>query len=295
MDYLVVLFWSLLGSILSLVGGLILLKSSSKQSSFIRYAMPFGAGAMLAAAMLGMLPEASHTLGLQNTMLWVLAGFIVFFGLERALSWFHHHHHHGDEDAAKDKAQISLIVAGDTLHNAIDGVALGAAFVISPAAGFGGALAILAHELPQEISAFGILLAKGMKPKRVITINVLSALATGATALLTFSLGSVSGIDVGPLLALAAGFFLYIAAADIIPDIHERPHSEAAPQIALLLLGVAIVASVLLSMPHDHSHGEHEYNHESHSHSREGQSGDSNESDHGHDHDDDEGHSDHSH
>lgn len=289
MDYLVVLFWSLVGSILSLAGGIILLKSSKKRATFIRFAMPFGAGAMLAAAMLGMLPEATHTLGVEATMPWVLGGFIAFFVLERALSWFHHHHHHGEEDQARDKAHTWLIVAGDTLHNAIDGVALGAAFVVSPGAGIGAALAILAHEVPQEISDFGLLLAKGMKPRRVVIVNIISALATVVTALLTYALGSASGFDVGPLLALAAGFFLYIAAADIIPDIHERPHKEAGQQITLLLLGVAIVASVIMSMPHDHSHGEHLHDH-----------GLSHESSHGHteerdDHDHEEHHDDHSH
>lgn len=272
MDYLVVLFWSLVGSILSLAGGIVLLKAGSKRKDFIRYAMPFGAGAMLTAALLGMLPEAAHSLGLESTMPWVLGGFIIFFILERALSWFHHHHHHGEEDAAKDKAHTWLIVAGDTLHNAIDGVALGAAFAVSPGAGIGVALAILAHEVPQEISDFGILLAKGMKPRRVIIVNIFSALATVVTALITYSLGSASGFDVGPLLALAAGFFLYIAAADIIPDIHERPHKEAGGQISLLLFGVVFVAAVIYSMPHDHGvetdshdHG-HSYIHESRDH-----------------------------
>lgn len=266
MDYLVVLFWSLVGSILSLAGGIILLKSSKKRQVFVRFAMPFGAGAMLAAALLGMLPEAAHSIGFESALPWVLGGFIAFFALERGLSWFHHHHQHDEGDKARDKAQASLIVTGDTLHNAIDGVALGAAFAVNPAAGIGTALAILAHEVPQEVSDFGILLAKGMKPKRVILVNILSALATVVAAMITYALGSQMGLEVSPLLALAAGFFLYVAASDIIPDIHERPHSEAGVQIALLLTGVAIVAGVIYSMPHDHS-GEVGAGHEVHSHS----------------------------
>ncbi len=266
MDYLLVLFWSLIGSVFSLVGGILLVKTSKKRQIFVRYALPFGAGAMLAAAFLGLLPEALEGQAVHSAVLWVLLGFLIFFVLKRGLGWFHHHHHHHDVHGAKDKTHTSLVIVGDTLHNAIDGVALGAAFLINPAAGIGTALAIAFHEIPQEIGDFGILLAKGMKAKKVILFNILSALATVVMALVTFWLGGAIDLNVAPLLALAAGFFIYIAAADIIPDIHERPYKEAPAQVALLLIGVAVIGGVLLASPHDHGHDEHD--HQSHLESR---------------------------
>ena len=267
MDVLVVLFWSLIGSVLSLVGGVILLKVSSKRDILLRYAMPFGAGAMLTAALIGMLPEATHSLGIEAAAPWVLGGFVIFFILERGLGWFHHHHHHHHhygEHTVRNRSHTSLIIIGDTLHNAIDGVALGAAFVIGPEAGIGVALAVLAHEVPQEIGDFGLLLAKGMRPSRVLLVSFISALATVATALITYLLGSSADFDVAPLLAIAAGLFLYVAAADIVPDIHERPHAEAPSQIILFLAGVVVVGAVIIGIPHGHDGGysDHEYHQE---------------------------------
>ena len=254
MDVLYVVVWSLVGSVVSLVGGVLLAEKKKKREHFVRYALPFGAGALLAAAFLGLLPEAVHTQEPNVAAGWMLGGFLVFFVLERGLSWFHHHHHDHETEEARDKTHTSLVIVGDTLHNAIDGVAIGAAFLVSPAAGVGTALAVALHEIPQEVGDFGILLAKGMSRRRVILVNVLSALATVVTALLTYLLGTALVVDVSPLLAVAAGLFIYIAAADIIPDIHERPHHEATVQSALLLLGVAVIGGMILMTAHDHSH-----------------------------------------
>ena len=253
MDVLYVVVWSLVGSVVSLVGGVLLAGVSKKREHFVRYALPFGAGALLAAAFLGLLPEALHTQDANTTAIWMLGGFLAFFVLERGLSWFHHHHQDHTTEVARDKTHTSLVIVGDTLHNAIDGVAIGAAFLVSPAAGVGTAMAVALHEIPQEVGDFGILLAKGMARSRVILVNVLSALATVVTALVTYVLGIAFVVDVSPLLAVAAGFFVYVAAADIIPDIHERPHHEATVQSALLLLGVVVIGGMILMTTHDHS------------------------------------------
>lgn len=257
MEYFTVLLWSLIGSVVSLMGGLLLAKSTNKRAVFVRYAMPFGAGALLAAAFLGVLPESIEGSSVHVAMLWALGGFLGFFVLERLLGWFHHHHHDDGDVSAKDKTHVTLVIIGDTLHNAIDGVAIGAAFLVSPVAGIGTALAVAAHEIPQEIGDFGILLGKGMKTKRVVLVNMFSALATVVTAMLTFWLGMQVQVDVAPLLALAAGFFIYIAAADIIPDIHERPQAEGRVQSLLLLVGVVVIGAVIALTPHDH-HDAHE-------------------------------------
>lgn len=232
-----------------------LIRSTKKQESFIKVAMPFGAGALLAAAFFGLIPEAMHKIDSEVALLWVLFGFLAFFTLERGLSWFHHHHH-DDVYGSKNQTHSTLVVIGDTLHNAIDGVALGAAFLVSPVAGIGAAIAIAAHEIPQEIGDFGILLSKGMKPKNVIIVNTLSALVTVIAAMSTFTFGQSGVLDVSIFLAIAAGFFIYVAAADIIPDIHERPQKEALLQITMLILGVFVIGYVLNSTEHSHSHPE---------------------------------------
>ncbi|HEY0965139.1 MAG TPA: ZIP family metal transporter [Candidatus Saccharimonadales bacterium] len=276
MDYLVVLFWTLVGSVFSLIGGIALVSNKILRDKAIKYGMPFGAGALLAAAFLGVLPEAVEGIGIHQTVWYVLGGFLGFFVLERLLSWFHHHesHHHEHAHGKRNETHQWLVIVGDTLHNAIDGVAIGAAFLVNPAAGIGTALAVAAHEIPQEIGDFGILLGKGMKPRKVILVNLLSALATVVTALATFALGDAMNLDPTPLLAVAAGFFIYIAASDIIPDIHEKSRREGNVQAAILLLGVAVLAVVIQLTPHSHGHEnemiDHDGTHEEMLHEHEG-------------------------
>ena len=257
MDYLIVLFWALVGSVFSLIGGVALLGNEVLRKQAIRYGLPFGAGALLAAAFLGVLPEALETSDVHTALAYALGGFLGFFLLERLLGWFHHHehHHHDSAHGKRDKTHQWLVVIGDTLHNAIDGVALGAAFLVSPAAGIGTAIAVAAHEIPQEIGDFGILLGKGMRPRRVLLVNLISALATVATALATFALGSADGFDPAPLLAIAGGFFIYIAASDIIPDIHEKPRGEGNLQALMLIIGVVVIGIVVQATPHQHDSG----------------------------------------
>lgn len=254
MDYLTVLFWSLLGSLFSLIGGLAMLRFVRNRDRIIRYALPFGAGSLVAVAFLSLIPEAVEKSDIHTTVFWMLGGFLGFFVLERLLGWFHHHehHHHDEVIGKKNQTHQWLVIIGDTLHNAIDGVALGAAFLVSPAAGIGTAIAVAAHEIPQEIGDFGILLGKGMRPRSVILVNLLSALATVVTAMLTFALGEKLNFNPAPLLAIAAGMFIYIAASDIIPDIHERPRREANLQAAMLLVGVVVLILITTIAPHGH-------------------------------------------
>lgn len=256
MEVLQVIFWTLVGSVFSLVGGVALLGNKALRDKAIRYGLPFGAGALLAAAFLGVLPEAVEGSDIHMAVLYALGGFLTFFILERLLGWFHHHesHHHDTAHGSRNKTHQWLVIIGDTLHNAIDGVAIGAAFLVNPAAGIGTALAVAAHEIPQEIGDFSILLGKGMRARSVIIVNVLSALATVVTALATYLLGGAAGFNPAPLLAIAAGFFIYIAASDIIPDIHEKPRGEGNMQAVMLLVGVLAIGAIISLTPHSHAH-----------------------------------------
>ncbi len=230
---------------MSLLGGVILLSKQQWADGLSKYAMPFAAGALLAAVFLDLLLEGVHEYDPQTVLTACLAGVVLFFFAERFLRWFHHHHNQDKHDH-KD-AQLSLIITGDIIHNALDGVAIAAAFLISVPTGIVTTIAVAAHEIPQEIGDFGLMLAKGMRRGRVLLVNFLSALATVAAALITFALGSAEALPLGILIGLSAGFLLYIATSDIIPEIHEHaPKTKLFDwQPILLLIGVVVVGAAI--------------------------------------------------
>lgn len=278
-DWLLLLVVVTIGSLLSLVGGLYLIYGKKGTNTLQKAAVPFAAGALLAAAFLDLLPEAIALDEPQKITLAALLGFIGFFVLERSLSWFHHHHDHDEADVHGRRQNTSLIVIGDTIHNFIDGLAIGAAFVVSPAIGVVTTIAIAAHEIPQEIGDFGLMLSKGMKKRQVVLVNVFSALATVVGAALVYWLGDSLKLNEGILLAVTAGFFIYIAASDIIPTIHaERSRKLANIQTVILLVGIVLVG-VTSSLAHSYIHHEEE-----HSHSHSESTHDEHVEDHDHEH-----------
>lgn len=246
-DWLMLLLASLVGSLFSLVGGLLLLAGKISVEKVQRVAIPFAAGALLAAALLDLLPEAlTHKASTITVMSLVLCGFVLFFVLERFLGWFHHHNYHpGSSVDVKERRRNStrsLIVVGDTLHNAIDGMVIGAAFLADPTVGVITTIAIAAHEIPQEIGDFGVLLSLGMRRKNVLLVNILSAVVTVFMAAAVYGLGSTLAAIEPVLLALAAGMFIYIAASDLVPSIHEEPSARVANlQTMILLFGLVLV------------------------------------------------------
>jgi len=249
-----VLVFSLIGGVISLIGGFILVRKEKTAQHLATYATPFAAGVLLAAAFTDLLPEALAEQSARSVMTVALFGVLGFFFLERFLGWFHHHHEH---EGKTKQSKNSLVIIGDTLHNALDGVAIGAAFLIDTPTGVVAALAVAAHEIPQEIGDFGLLLKNGMERSKVILVNVISALATTVTALLAFSLGSGENSVVPFLLAATAGFFIYIATSDIIPEIHEKAKSRTDIRPWLLLLG-AIFIMVVSPLAHDYMDAGHE-------------------------------------
>lgn len=246
----------IIGSSISLLGGALIFTTKKRREQAILIAMPFGAGALLAAVFLDLLPEAFELGDPKELLLWVLGGFLFFFALERSASWFHRHHEHDIE--GKNAQQRRLIVFGDLMHNAIDGIAIGAAFLVSPATGFITTLAVSAHEIPKELGTFALLLSRGWKDKTVLWANIATAIATVVAAVTVFLLGTAEHLPVGPILALTAGFFIYVAASDIIPDIHEQPRRLGTIQAIMLVVGVVLVGGLITllhaSGTHDHGH-----------------------------------------
>jgi zinc and cadmium transporter len=244
-----IILFSLLGGVFSLAGGLILLSRRKWADNLAKYAMPFAAGALLAAVFLDLLHEGVEEAEPQTVLTAALAGIVIFFFAERFLRWFHHHHQHEEQGAGSDPA-VSLIVTGDLIHNALDGVAIAAAFLVSVPTGIVTTIAVAAHEIPQEIGDFGLLLAKGMRRGKVLLVNIASALVTVLAAVLTFAMGSEERLPLGLLIGLSAGFLLYIATSDIIPDIHEQSPKQRLFdwQPILLLVGVVVVGLAIQLM-----------------------------------------------
>ncbi len=243
-------FWLMIlaiivGSAISLIAGAALFLTKKRRDKAILLALPFGAGALLAAAFFDLLPE-SFELGEPRTLLlWALVGFITFFILERTAGWFHHHHEHDGHDKVRKESQNNMLLVGDLFHNAIDGIAIGAAFLVNPITGLITAIAVSTHEIPKELGTFGMLLSRGWGDKKVLIMNLLTAVGTLVAASFVYLLGNQVQLPEAELLALTSGMFIYIAASDIIPDIHEQPKRLGTVQAIVLVASVALVGSII--------------------------------------------------
>lgn len=254
-----VIIFSILGGVVSLIGGVWLLRSKQSAKRLAKYATPFAGGALLAAVFLDLLKEGVEIGNAETVLLAALVGMIIFFLAEGFLTWFHHHHSHENK---KDPATW-LIIVGDTVHNALDGVAIAAAFLVSVPTGIVTTIAVAAHEIPQEIGDFGLLLSKGMRRRNVLLVNLLSALATVFFAVLTYMIGSEEGLPIGVLLGLSAGFLLYIAASDVIPSIHENHSKKQMFDIqALLLVAGVLVVGIVTTVSHQYIDVGHDHDDE---------------------------------
>ncbi len=223
--------------------GVLLLVHQNLAKKISHLLSSFAAGALLSTAFFDLIPEAlGESDRVKFIMGRVLAGMLIFFLMERFIHWFHHHHEHKNGNGNAAKPIVPLIIFGDTLHNFIDGLAIGGAFLVSSRLGIVTALATSAHEIPQEIGDFGVLLNQGMNRGKVLWYNFLSALATIVGAVLVYFSADLLKGRLPQLLGLTAGFFIYIAASDLIPEIHNRDNRGfALAETSLLFLGVIFV------------------------------------------------------
>lgn len=237
-EFFEIVLFVLGSSLLGLTGGLLLLKNLRLAHKLSFGLVAFAVGALLATAFLDLLPESLESGNIELAFVGTLVGILVFFFVEKFLIW-HHHHTYGEFEHHSYNA---LVLVGDTIHNFIDGIIIAAAFVVSPGIGITAFLAVIFHEIPQEISDFGILLRGGMRRSRIIAFNVLSALVSlvGA-AIAYFFLTSIEGVTL-PLLAFAAGAFIYIAASDLIPETKRTTSiGKSLLQIALVIAGIFVI------------------------------------------------------
>ncbi len=240
------LAWIVLGGVLmsgiSLLGAVTFLLPARVQQRLLLPLVAFSAGSLLGSAFFHMLPAAIQAAG--NTLavwIWVLAGFSLFFAFEQLLHWHRCHHAHGDAASTLP----TLIIVGDALHNLLAGMAVAGTFLVDTRLGIATWLAEAAHELPQEVGEYGVLVHGGWSRRKAMVLNVLSSLPFLFGGLLTWAVSLQ--IDVAFLVPFAAGNFLYIAASDLIPEVnrHHRLataalHFAAFAAGALVLLGIRI-------------------------------------------------------
>lgn len=206
-------------------------------------ALAFAAGVLLANAFVELLPEAvQHD---PNLLVVTLGAFVGFFLLERWLT------NRGHASGNHRLAPRYLVVIGDGLHNFVDGVAIAASFAVDPSVGIATTFAIAAHEVPQEMADYGVLVASGLSRTRALWIN----LATGITALVGvavfFLVEPMIRAHLPAVMAATAGMFLYIAACDLIPELHHRPRSATRLDVIFLLVGIALILA-LHELHHTH-------------------------------------------
>ena len=211
-----ILIFTTIGSIASLGGSFLLLTKKSLTENFSNNLLNFAAGVLLSVAFLDLFPESLELAGEANIFLTALFGFLVFFFSERFINLVHRHHQHG-----RNPSTI-LILVGDGIHNFIDGIAITAAFLTNVPLGITTSLAVAAHEIPQEIADMGVLLANGLSKSKALLFNFLSALTAILGALLAYFFADFIKANLYLFLSLTAGFFIYISASDLIPQLHEK-------------------------------------------------------------------------
>ena len=245
-----VLHWIILSSVVG--GALSVLAAAavalSARGAWVTLLISYAIGALLGAAFLEVLPHAIEARGdPATTTAIILAGILGFFVLEKLVLWRHCHDDHCEghdpHGIGADHGRSGLmILIGDTFHNFVDGVLIAAAFLQDVRLGVITALAIIAHEIPQEVGDFLILLHSGYSRARALAFNLLSSLATLVGGLLAYFTLSTAQEVVPVMLALAAASMIYVAVADLIPGLHKRPELKAtAQQVLLIALGVGTI------------------------------------------------------
>jgi len=243
------------GLLSALIASLVLLLGDDLRHRLIPHFISFATGALLGAAFLALLPHAIAKAGAENIHLLgaaVLAGLLAFFFLEKLVIWRHCHHDdceahdpHGHDQiqVGRDKASGTLILLGDAIHNAIDGVLIAAAFLTDVHLGVMTAIAVVAHEIPQEVGDFAILLRAGYTRMRAFVVNLLVGLTTVVGGLLAWAFLEQTRVALPYVLAVAASSFIYVAVADLIPGMHQRTQArESFAQAVLIIVGVLVIA-----------------------------------------------------
>ena len=232
---------------LSLFVAILMIQKASWAQYLIRFGTPFAAGVLLVASFRDLLPHGIEQQG-SVVLNATLVAIVIFFLIEKGFKKFHPHH---EEDLLENEnsSQGWLFLIGDFFHNFVDGIALGAAFLISPGTGLIATIALIAHEIPLEVGEFGLQLRSGFTKGQTIIRNLLSSVTLIVGAVFAFQFGSEFALPLGYLYGGIAGFFIYIALSDIVPTIHSSESKRYGIQTAFLVIGL-LFGTLIASYAH---------------------------------------------
>jgi zinc and cadmium transporter len=234
-------------SVLGGLGGLliasgVLLINDSTRTRLVPWLVSYAVGALLGVAMLGILPDALEHLPPVHVFATMLGGILLFFVLEKLALWRHCHTH----NCEVHDGSVVPVVLGDSIHNFVDGATIGMAVLTAIPLGVSTAIAVAAHEIPQEVGDFAILLHAGFSRRRALVVNVLSGLSSTLGAFVAWLALSWLPHALPYFMSLAASSFLYVAMADLIPGLHRgRTDATSLRQILFIAVGVATAFFVL--------------------------------------------------
>jgi zinc and cadmium transporter len=231
-------------SMLSLIGIFTLSLREARLRKILIFLVAFAVGALFGDVFIHLLPESFEKLGanLTNAFL-VITGFLIFFVLEKFIRW----RHLGSAQTSKVQPVVTMNIVGDAVHNLIDGMLIAASFAVSVPIGATTTVAIVLHEIPQEIGDFGILVNGGLSIRRALFFNLLAALTSFVGAVITILIGEQIRSFATYLLPVTAGGFIYIAGPDLIPELQQEVKlSNSIWQFAALLMGIVVMALLRL-------------------------------------------------
>lgn len=242
-------------SLISLVGIIALSLKERVLRASVFILVSLSVGALLGDAFLHLIPEALAEAENQSLVgLSVLGGILLFFILEKLLHWHHQHGLETDEPGVHPVGKLVLV--SDGVHNFIDGLIIGASYLVSPEIGIATTIAVMLHEIPQEIGDFGVLVHAGYSKIRALWLNFLSAILSVAGAVVALMLGTQVGAFADWLIPFAAGGFIYIAMADLMPELQKTKRFRLSLiQLASILVGIAAMAGLLFIEADGHAHG----------------------------------------
>lgn len=230
-------------SCVSLIGAVSLSINPNRLKGWLMSLVSFSAGALLGDVFIHILPEMAETGWPEYAGIYLLLGIVVFLILERFIFWHHNHSEH--EETVHSYTYLSLI--SDGLHNFIDGAIIAGSFLVSPTLGFATTLAVVFHEIPQEIGNFAVLVHGGFSTKKALWYNFVSALTAFAGALLVLVFSNHIETIPTALLAISASSFIYIAMSDLIPQLQKEPNKKtAAWHLVWFVLGIAAMWVLIL-------------------------------------------------
>jgi zinc and cadmium transporter len=240
MTLLLIMLSTISVGLISLIG-IIFFMAKTDTSKLTFYFLSLASGTMLGSAFLHLIPEALDSQQ-SNVLMVVGIGVFIFFILEKFLIWRHCHTHQHTVSEAHKPTAARMIIVGDTVHNFLDGAIIASAFLVDHTVGLSVTAAIILHEIPQELGDFGVLVHGGYKPKEAVMLNALTATSAVIGALLGYCFLEAMPVLQAYVVPATAGGFLYIALADLIPQLHEQSDlKDTARQIGLLASGFGVM------------------------------------------------------